>query len=127
MKHRLNTDENKNISTETICVSSVAQKLVQKSGQRTRRTRRFLLSWQAGFVCKPTRLHSHLKSHGYSVWVAGDGNGRIHEHSVRAHFHGFCRVAGCAQPSIYDYRHGGLFDDDANLIARLDAAVRADG
>ena len=45
------------------------------------------------------------------------------EHGIRAEFQRFGGVAGCAEARVHHDRHVGLFDDDANLFARLNSAI----
>lgn len=81
---------------------------------------------QAGFVSFAPGLDGEAEGTGHAARIFCDGDGSINEHGIRAKLHGFRSVARCADPGINDDGDGGLFDDDAELIARGETLVRPD-
>src|SRR5439155_21231787 len=87
----------------------------------------WLFGGESNFVGSTARFDGHLEGHGDSVRIAGDGNRGVDEDGIGAHLHGFRGMARRAESSIDDDGHGGLLDNDADLVTRLDAAIGAYG
>ena len=64
---------------------------------------------------------------GHGDGVGGDGDGGVHQDGVGPEFHGLGGVAGRPDAGVDDDGDGGLLDDDAELVAGLEALVRPDG
>src|SRR5438067_1490145 len=98
---------------------------VKEGRQGTGWTRGFDPRRQSDFERGASGFDGHLECHRHPGRVTGNRDGGVHERGVGAHFHRFRAVTGRAQSGIDDDRHGGLLDDDANLVARLNAAIGA--
>ena len=81
---------------------------------------------EAAFEGGAAGFDGHLEGIGHAVGIAGDGNGGVDEDGVSAHFHGFGGVTRSAEAGVDDDGDGSLFDDDADLVAGLDAAIGTD-
>ena len=95
----------------------------EKAGQWAGCAGRAQLPAKANFVGSASGFDCGFESKSHARWVIGDGDGGIHEHGVGAHFHRLSGVAWRADAGVDHDWDGGLFDDDANLIASLDAPI----
>src|SRR5881394_3963972 len=98
----------------------------EKRSERTRRTCRVELRGQTDFKRGPARFNRPLERDGHANRIPRHRNGCVDERGIGAHFHRFSGVTGRAQPGIDHDGHRRLLDDDANLVAGLQAAIGAD-
>ena len=80
----------------------------------------------ARFHMPPVPLPLLLFSSGHAIGVRRDGDRRVHQHCIRAQFHRLSRMTRRTNARIHHHRHCGLLNDDADLVARLDAPVGPD-
>src|SRR5580765_4461938 len=83
----------------------------------------WLFGRETNFIRRAARFDSHFECDRDAIRVTRDRDGRVHEDRIGAHFHGFGSVAGRAKAGIDDDWNGRLLDNDANLVAGLDAAI----
>src|SRR5439155_8043547 len=98
----------------------------EERSERTRRTCGVELRGQTDFKRRTARFNRHLERDGHANRIARHRDGRVDQRGIGAQFHRFGGVTGRAQPGIDHDRHRRLLDDDANLVAGLDAAIRTD-
>ncbi len=81
----------------------------------------------AGLECEAAGLDGHAEGTSHGHGAGGDGDGGVDEDCVGAEFHGLGRVAWGSDAGVDDDRHDGLLDDNAELVAGLEALMGADG
>ena len=71
-------------------------------------------------------LNAFFESDAHGARVTGDGQGRIDQHGVGAHFHRFRGMGWRSESGIDDYGHRGLLDDNCDVVAGSQPLVGAD-
>ena len=78
------------------------------------------LCGQSGFESLASGLDSLFESQCHLCGVASNRYGCVDQAGRSSHLHSLGSVARCANAGVYHHGHVGLFDDDAQEVARLD-------
>src|SRR5690606_18494381 len=80
----------------------------------------------SGQVGSAAGNHRMLHGFGHQYRLLGGGDGGVHQHPGAAQLHGDGGIGSGTDPGVNQNRHGGLFQDDAQVVGVADAQTGTD-